>query len=151
MSTNFLFQKFVDNAQQCYAFTPQTNFPAINLNFHWRWRWWDRMQATFFFYFTSPNLHVIFWKYVFKSKNNALRNYQNLKVHLFFQHSNEGLELERHLNEIGFLSEESFSIPLSGFFRFSYCPPSKWLVIPNMIDSNQVYAKTRARLWMNRL
>ena len=24
-----------------------------------------------------------------------------------FQYSNEGLELERHLNEIGFLSEES--------------------------------------------
>ena len=29
MSTNFFFQKFVDNAQQCFAFTPQTNFPPI--------------------------------------------------------------------------------------------------------------------------
>ena len=28
MSTNFFFQKFVDNAQQCFAFTPQTNFPT---------------------------------------------------------------------------------------------------------------------------
>ena len=24
---------FVDNAQQCFAFTPQANFPAHNLNF----------------------------------------------------------------------------------------------------------------------
>ena len=29
-------QKFVDNAKQCFAFTPQANFPAHNLNFHWR-------------------------------------------------------------------------------------------------------------------
>ena len=28
------FQKFVDNAQQCFTFTPQANFPAHNLNFH---------------------------------------------------------------------------------------------------------------------
>ena len=25
--------KFVDNAQQCFAFTPQANFPANSLNF----------------------------------------------------------------------------------------------------------------------
>ena len=25
--------KFVDNAQQCFAFTPQANFPAHDLNF----------------------------------------------------------------------------------------------------------------------
>jgi hypothetical protein len=25
-------KKFVDNAQQCFAFTPQVNFPANNLN-----------------------------------------------------------------------------------------------------------------------
>ena len=30
----FCFQKFVDNVQQCFAFTPQENFPACNLNFH---------------------------------------------------------------------------------------------------------------------
>ena len=30
----FCFQKFVDNPQQCFAFTPQGNFPAHNLNFH---------------------------------------------------------------------------------------------------------------------
>ena len=41
------FQKFVDNTQQCFAFMPQVNFPAHNLNFHWRWRWWDLIQATF--------------------------------------------------------------------------------------------------------
>ena len=27
-------KKFVDNAQQCFAFAPQANFPAHNLNFH---------------------------------------------------------------------------------------------------------------------
>ena len=32
----FCFQKFVDNTQQCFAFTPQANFPAHNLNFHQR-------------------------------------------------------------------------------------------------------------------
>ena len=40
-------KKFVDNAQQCFAFTPQANFPGHNLSFHWRWRWWDWIQATF--------------------------------------------------------------------------------------------------------
>ena len=36
----------------CFAYTPQANFLAHNLNFHWRW--WDQIQATFkfFFYFT---------------------------------------------------------------------------------------------------
>ena len=29
-------QKFLDNPQQCFAFTPQANFPAHNLNFHSR-------------------------------------------------------------------------------------------------------------------
>ena len=32
------FQKFVDNARQFFAFTPQAKFPALNLNFYWRWR-----------------------------------------------------------------------------------------------------------------
>ena len=31
---NKLFVKFVDNAQQCFAFTPQANFSAHSLNFH---------------------------------------------------------------------------------------------------------------------
>ena len=35
----------VDDAQQYFAFTPQANFPAHNLDFHWRW--WDQIQATF--------------------------------------------------------------------------------------------------------
>ena len=38
-------KKFVYNTQQWFAFTPQANFPAHNLNFHWRW--WDQIQATF--------------------------------------------------------------------------------------------------------
>ena len=48
-----LLKKFVDNAQQ--SCTPQANFPAHNLNFHWKWRWWDRIQAMFLnlFYFNS--------------------------------------------------------------------------------------------------
>ena len=50
ISTNFLFSKV---GWQCAAFTPQTNFPAHNLNFHWRWR--NRNQATFknIFYFRN--------------------------------------------------------------------------------------------------
>ena len=43
----FEYKKFVNNAQQCFPFTPQANFHAHNLNFHWRWRSWDWIQATF--------------------------------------------------------------------------------------------------------
>jgi hypothetical protein len=31
---NFCLQKFVDNNQQCFAFTPQAKFPCYSLNFH---------------------------------------------------------------------------------------------------------------------
>ena len=31
----------------CFAFTPQANFYAHILNFHWRLRLWDQMQAIF--------------------------------------------------------------------------------------------------------
>ena len=57
MSTNFCFQMFVDNAQQCFACTPQSNIPTHNLNFHWRWRWWHWIQAIFLnlFYFNSTH------------------------------------------------------------------------------------------------
>ena len=60
LSSTFENKKFVDNAQQWFAFTPQANFPAHILNFHWRWRWWDRMQAIFLnlFYFTDS---YFFW------------------------------------------------------------------------------------------
>ena len=44
---NICFQKLVDNAQQCFAFTPQANFLAHNLNFHSRLRWWDQIQACY--------------------------------------------------------------------------------------------------------
>ena len=43
----FVQKRFVDNTQQCFALTPQANFPAHNLDFHWRWRWWNRIQAIF--------------------------------------------------------------------------------------------------------
>ena len=54
----FCFQKFINNIQQCFAFTPQENFSAHYLNFHWRW--WDRIQATFWniFYFTLIRIFV---------------------------------------------------------------------------------------------
>ena len=44
---------FVDNAQQCFAFTPQANFPTHNLNFHCEGET-DQIQAIFLnlFYFT---------------------------------------------------------------------------------------------------
>ena len=53
----FYFWKFFDNAQQWFAFTPQANLPAHNLNSYWNWRWWDQMQSIFLisFYFTRPN------------------------------------------------------------------------------------------------
>ena len=43
----FWFLTFIANAQQCFAFTPQANFPTHNLNLQWRWRWWNQIQATF--------------------------------------------------------------------------------------------------------
>jgi hypothetical protein len=53
------FQKFVDNAQQCFAFTPQANFPVHNLNFHWRWRWWDQnLLKSFLLNLVSTTLHI---------------------------------------------------------------------------------------------
>ena len=47
--TTFENKKFVDITQQCFAFFPQVNFPANNLNFHWRW--WDQVQAIFLIFF----------------------------------------------------------------------------------------------------
>ena len=51
----FCSQEFVYNTQQCFAFTPQTNFPAHNLNFHSRWGGWNRIWAIFsnLFYFIN--------------------------------------------------------------------------------------------------
>ena len=50
------FQKFVDNAQQCFAFIPQWNFPTHNLNFHWRWRWRDQIFSTL-----RQNVKKLYW------------------------------------------------------------------------------------------
>ena len=33
------FKSLAGKFKQCFAFTPQANFLAHNLNFHWRWRW----------------------------------------------------------------------------------------------------------------
>ena len=69
----FCFHKFIDNAQQYFAFTPQANFPAHYLNFHWRLRWWDWIFSTLLYqhyvfsfwneYFSTkkPNLITIHW------------------------------------------------------------------------------------------
>ena len=58
----FCFQKFVDNAQQCFAFTPQSNFPAHDLNFHWRWRRWIESRLPFKVFFTL-NIYLHFCKF----------------------------------------------------------------------------------------
>ena len=54
-------KKFVDKAQQCFAFTPQANFYAHIWIFYWRWRWWDWIQAIFLnlLYFKTTNKIVI--------------------------------------------------------------------------------------------
>ena len=57
----FCFQKFIYNAQQCFAFIPQANFPTKNLNFHWRWRWWDQIQAIFLNIFYFQHKRVQNW------------------------------------------------------------------------------------------
>ena len=81
---------FGDNAQQCFAFTPQANFPAHNLNFHWRWRWWDWIQAIFLniFYFKWSA-----WKRATKLTNK--RYFTNLKVFgdFFFRTDSNNIKL----------------------------------------------------------
>ena len=49
-------------------FTPQTNFPDHDLNFHWRWRWWDWIQATFknIFYFKIVQLSIIYLEVIWR-------------------------------------------------------------------------------------
>ena len=74
MWTHFLFSK------QCFAFTPQANFPAHDLNFHWRWRWWDQIQVTFWnsFYFNMGNICKNFknngWIFATHSFTNSTLN-----------------------------------------------------------------------------
>ena len=69
-------KKFVDNAQQCFAFTPQANFPAHNLNFHWRWRWWVWIQAIFqsLFYSTTVFCLQLPIKYIYLLTLSILSN-----------------------------------------------------------------------------
>ena len=68
---NKLLKTKTKNARQCFAFTPQGNFPTQNLNFHWRWRWWARIQAIFLnlFYFKQ----ICSWKkYIRTCANSAV-------------------------------------------------------------------------------
>ena len=59
-------------------FTPQANFCAHNLNFHWRWSWWDPIQATFlnFFNFTCSFLTskaaLLCWRLSHKTSKNTI-------------------------------------------------------------------------------
>ena len=57
-------KKFVDITQQCFAFLPQVNFPANNLNFQWRWRWWDQIHTIFLnlfcFAYHNLNTYILF-------------------------------------------------------------------------------------------
>ena len=45
-------KKFVDKAQQCFAFPPQANFPANNLNFH------RRLSSKNLLYFTLTSTFI---------------------------------------------------------------------------------------------
>ena len=92
LSTNFWIQQFVVNAQQCFAFTPRTIFPAHNLNFHWRWRWWDQIQATFqnlfyFNFFTSLKVHP---SHLYRSQNQARQQRKFGYLELWIQISQSG-------------------------------------------------------------
>ena len=101
MSTNFFFQKFVDNDQQCFAFIPQANFTAHNLNFHWRWRWWDEIQTIFLnlFYFnlnlTASALRsdkpTIFFKIILRFVFNQNTNLRDIlsKAKLLLRNRNQ--------------------------------------------------------------
>ena len=96
MSKTFCFQKFVDNDQQCFAFTPQANFPVKNLNFHWRWRRWDQIQAIFLiiFYFLKNPKWAILLKILWPAQINIStlqKSYPktHLSVYEFLQFSDQ--------------------------------------------------------------
>ena len=55
----FCFQKIVDNVQQCFAFTPQANFPT-HLNFHLKWLW-DWIQTAIFYFNWPPRGTIILY------------------------------------------------------------------------------------------
>ena len=71
------------NAQQCFAFTPQANFPAHNLRF-------DRMQAIFLnlFYFTVLYFFSVTLAFHFKSKCTSYTvNFLSSSFPLYFHFS----------------------------------------------------------------
>ena len=65
MSTNFLFSKVCwPNAQQCFAFTHQANFPTHNLNFHWRWSGGIEFRLPFKIFSTLKDFKLKSWETV---------------------------------------------------------------------------------------
>jgi hypothetical protein len=73
ISWTFCFQKFVDNAQQCFTFTPQTNFPAHNLNFHLRWL---GSRLPFKIFSTLRNQRTDFLTFPYRKRKVALKSDQ---------------------------------------------------------------------------
>ena len=59
MSTNFLFSKVCWQYRQCFAFTPKSNFPAHNLNFHWRRRFKSGIKSRLPFKIFSTLIRVV--------------------------------------------------------------------------------------------
>ena len=112
LGDDFLFKKFVDNAQQCFAFTPPAKFPAHNLNFHWRWRWWDQIQATFYnlFYFTLSDESTMYHCPVFSD------HWYRTKIQQLSQIFETSFEIFRRM----LMYENTISK------RFSFFWPLKW-------------------------
>ena len=75
-------KKFINNTQQCFAFKPQANFTAHNLNFHWMWRLWVWIRSIFLnlFHFkgvTDLETHMVYFTLPKRGCENL-----NFPVHL---------------------------------------------------------------------
>ena len=126
----FCFQNFVDNAQQCFACTPQTNFPAHSLNFHWRW--WDRLQAIFLnhFYFNpmtpkTYRVHLITKVLIcssFKNFNSSKFNFSTVVVRLLTKKLTDSSKSSVFLRLISFNATHLLQIPwIDSKLRIGYC------------------------------
>ena len=71
----FCFQRFVDNAQQCFAFTSRATFPAHNLNFRWKW------LNPCYLYFVNQNYATLTGKQIFFIINALFVKISNLILH----------------------------------------------------------------------
>ena len=114
----FSFQKFVDNAQQRFAITPQANFPAHNLNFHWKWRCWDWIQATSWFSYK-------YYKHI--QTTNFLVEMLTLKFYTPFSWSNPLQEkrVDFHLRIELLLQQQQDQQTGQGFFGPWHCNVGK--------------------------